>query len=146
MKKVYKITHCSTTVHEDSYKDGEGAFANCWSLREVCAPVELEDFDSLSQLLSKVNEKYLYVDKDRLKDFWYIFEDPDLKNKIRFDCDLLVDVDNQVADKDDIAQWKKGKKKLFNAHTVLYAKAIYVEETKYDEIYQDAKALGLGDI
>ena len=146
MKKIYKITNCFTDVHEDSYKDGEGDFVNHWSLREVCAPVELEDFDSLSQLLAKVNEKYLYEDKDKLKNFWFIFEDPDLKNEIRFDCDQLVDVDNQVADKDDIEQWKKGKKKLFNAHTVLYAKAIYVEETKFDEMYQDAKALGLGDI
>lgn len=146
MKKIYKISHCHTDVHADDYKHGEGEFVNQWSLREVCAPVELEDFDSLSQLLSKVNERYLYEDKDKLKDFWFIFEDPDLKNEIRFDCDQLVDVDNQVADADDIEQWKKGEKKLFNAHTVLYAKAIYVEETKFDEMYQDAKALGLGDI
>ena len=56
MKKIYKISHCHTDVHVDDYQHGEGEFVNQWSLREVCAPVELEDFDSLNQLLSKVNE------------------------------------------------------------------------------------------
>lgn len=147
MKKIYKIIHSFTDVHEDDYKHGEGDFVNCWNLREVCPTLELTDFDSLGELLAKVNEDYLYEDKTKIKGFWNIFEDLDNnKNEIRFDCDQLVDVDNQVADADDIKQWKKGKKKLFNAHTVLYAKAIYVEETKFDEMYQDAKALGLGDI
>ena len=146
MKKIYKITHCNTDVHEDDYKHGEGDFVNCWSLREICPGVELTDFNSLGDLLATVNDKYLYEDKTKIKGFWNIFEDPDLKEEIRFDCDQQVDVDNQVADDDDIKQWKKGKKKLFNAHTVLYVKAIYVEETKYDEMYQDAKALGLEDI
>lgn len=146
MKKIYKITHCNTDVHEDDYQHGEGDFVNCWSLREICPVVELTEFDSISDLLAVVNEKYLYEDKTKLKGFWYIFEDPDLKDEIRFDCDQQVDVDNQVADDDDIKQWKKGKKKLFAAHTVLYVKAVYIEETKYDEMYQDAKALGLDDI
>ena len=147
MKKIYKITHSFTDVHEDDYKNGEGDFTNCWNLREVCPTLELTDFDSLGELLAKVNEDYLYEDKTKIKGFWNIFEDLDNnKNEIRFDCDQLVDVDNQVADKDDIELWKKGKKKLFNAHTALYVKSFYVEETKYDEMYQDAKALGLGDI
>ena len=119
MKKVYKITHCSTTVHEDSYKDGEGAFVNCWNIREVRPTLELKDYNSIGELLAEVNEKYLYEDKTKIKGFWGIFDDPDRTEEIRFDCDQQVDVDNQVADEEDIKLWKKNKKKLYAAHTVL---------------------------
>lgn len=147
MKKIYKLTYGFTDVHEDNYQEGEGDFANCWNTREVCPALELKDYDSIGDLLAEVNEKYLYEDKTKIKGFWNIFEDPyRQKEEIRFDCDQQLDVDNRVADDDDIKQWKKGKKKLFAAHTVLYVKSFYVEETKFDEMYQDAKALGLDDI
>ena len=146
MKKVYKITRCHTDLHEDSYKDGEGEFVSNWSLVDICPKLKLSDFDSLNDLLLNVADEYLLDYKKPLKKLWYIFEDPDLKNEIRFDCDQLLDENNCVADKEDIKQWKKGKKKLNVAHTVLYVKAIYVKETKYNEMYKDAKALGLEDI
>ena len=57
MKKIYKITGCTTDVHEDSYKDGEGAFCNNWSIRETNAPLELKEYPSLKELLAEVGEK-----------------------------------------------------------------------------------------
>lgn len=148
MKKVYKITHCSTLVHEDSYKDGEGKLVNNWDIKKICPTLCFCQFNSLKELFMQVNNNYLNDDKDKLKDFWYIFEDPDLEEKkeIRFDCDQQLDVLNCVASDDKIEKWKDEKETLYAAHTVMYVKAIYIEETDYQEMYQDAKALNLDDI
>jgi hypothetical protein len=59
MKKIYKITGCTTDVHEDSYKDGEGAFCNNWSIRETNAPLELKEYPPLKERLAEAGENYL---------------------------------------------------------------------------------------
>lgn len=147
MKKVYKILNCSTTVHEDSYKDGEGEFVNSWNIREVSPVLELTDYNTVKELLEKLNDKYLYHrgKKDEGVKNWFIFEDPDLakKDEIRFDTDQLVNVDNQEASDYEVEAWKKDEKDLYSAHTVLYVKAIMVEDVKYDEMLKDAQEIGL---
>lgn len=141
MKKVYKILNCFTTVHEDSYEKGEGKFVNCWSLHEV------SEYDTIKELLEKLNETYLYHrgKKDEGVKNWFIFEDPDLakKGEIRFDTDQLVDVDNQEASDYEVEAWKKNERELYNAHTTLYVKAVMVEDVKYDEMLKDAQEIGL---
>lgn len=101
-------------------------------------------FESIADILKMLNEHYLYIwkDADNIKN-WAIFEDSDLKDEIRFDCDTMVDADNNVADEADLKAWKKGKKKLFNAHSVLYVKAEYVEYASNNELTEEAKKLGL---
>ena len=145
MKKIYKITGCTTDVHEDSYKDGEGAFCNNWSIRETNAPLELKEYPSLKELLTEVGEKYLilpYKQKaEEIEKYWFHFEDPDLKDELRFDNDCMVDVNNERIDDDDLAKWKKGKMKLYNAHTVLYVKAFLVEDVKLEDMEKDANDL-----
>jgi hypothetical protein len=147
MKKVYKVINCSTTVHEDSYEKGEGKFVNCWSLREVAPVIELTDYNNVKELLEAINEKYLYHrgKKDEGVKNWFIYEDPDLakKGEIRFDTDQLVNVDNQEARDYEVEAWKKNEKELYNAHTVLYVKAIMVEDVNYDEMLKDAQEIGL---
>ena len=147
MKKVYKIINCFTTVHEDSYEKGEGKFVNNWDIREISPVLELTDYNTVKELLEKLNEKYLYHSskKDEGVKNWFIFEDPDLakKGEIRFDTDQLVDVDNQEASEYEVETWKKGEKQLYNAHTALYVKAIIVEDVKYDEMLKDAQEIGL---
>lgn len=141
MKKVYKILNCFTTVHEDSYETGEGKFVNCWSLKEHT------DFNTIKELLEKVNEEYLYhrSKKDEGVKNWFIFEDPDLakKGEIRFDTDQLINVDNQEACDYEIEAWKKNEKQLYSAHTTLYVKAVMVEDVNYDEMLKDAQEIGL---
>lgn len=144
MKKVYKIASLSTDVHEDDYKDGELGYVNGWSGHDVLGTTMFKEFDSVADILKMLNEKYLYIykDTDNIKN-WGIFEDPDLKDEIRFDCDSLVDVDNNIADESDIESWKKGETKLFNAHSILYVKAEYVEYASTNELTEEAKKLGL---
>ena len=147
MKKIYKITGCTTDVHEDSYQEGEGKFVNCWSIREHLASLELKEFDSLKDLLMEVGEKYLILpfkqDIKKVKDYWFHFDDDGLKDEIRFDNDCMVDVDNEEPSASDIREWKKGKKMLYNAHTVLYVKASYVKEATTAELEEDTKKLGI---
>lgn len=146
MKKVYKIINCSTTVNEDSYENGEGKYVNCWSLSEnFDSRILLKDYDSIEEILKTLNEKYLYHSGNDVKN-WYIFEDPDLKTEIRFDTDQQVDEDNHEASEYKLELWKQDKMKLYAAHTVLYVKAIIYEEVNYDEMYKEAKNIGLGDI
>ena len=147
MKKVYRIASLSTDVHVDDYEDGELEYVNGWSGHEILGTTMYKDFESIADILKLLNDKYLYIykDADNIKN-WGIFEDPDLKDEIRFDCDTMVDVDNNVADESDLEAWKKGKKKLFNAHSILYIKAEYVEYAPADELTEEAKKLGLETI
>lgn len=144
MKKIYRIASLSTDVHEDSYKGGELDFVNSWSGKDVLQSTMFNGFESIADILKMLNEHYLYIwkDADNIKN-WAIFEDSDLKDEIRFDCDTMVDADNNVADEADLKAWKKGKKKLFNAHSVLYVKAEYVEYASNNELTEEAKKLGL---
>ena len=144
MKKVYRIVSLSTDVHEDDYKEGELDYVNSWSGSDVLRSTMYREFESIADILKLLNSKYLYIYKgaDDIKN-WAIFDDPDLKDEIRFDCDTMVDVDNNVADESDLEKWKKGKKKLYNAHSVLYVKAEYIEYAPTDELTEEAKKLGL---
>lgn len=150
MKKIYKITGCTTDVHEDSYKEGEGRFCNNWCIRETNAPLELKEYDSLKDLLVEVGEKYLvlpYKQKaEDVKDYWFRFEYPDLKDEIRFENDCLVDVNNERIDDNDVEKWKEGKLKLYNAHTILYVKAFLIEDIKLDVMEKDVNDLGIQEI
>ena len=147
MKKVYKIASLSTDVHVDDYEQGELEYVNGWSGHEVLGKTMYKEFDSIGNILKLLNDKYLYIykDADNIKN-WGIFEDPDLKEEIRFDCDTMVDVDNNVADESDLEAWKNGEKKLFNAHSILYVKAEYVEYASINELTEEAKKLGLETI
>ena len=147
MKKVYKIASLSTDVHVDDYEQGELEYVNGWSGHEVLGKTMYKEFDSIGNILKLLNDKYLYIykDADNIKN-WGIFEDPDLKEEIRFDCDTMVDVDNNVADESDLEAWKNGEKKLFNAHSILYVKAEYVEYASANELTEEAKKLGLETI
>lgn len=147
MKKVYRIASLSTDVHEDDYKEGELEFVNSWSGHDVLGKIMFKEFESIGDILKMLNDKYLYIykDTDNIKN-WAIFEDPDLKDEIRFDCDTMVDVDNNVADESDLEAWKNGRTKLFNAHSVLYVKAEYVEYAPNNELTEEAKKLGLETI
>lgn len=144
MKKIYRIASLSTDVHEDDYKEGELDYVNSWSGPDVLRSAMYREFESIADILKLLNEKYLYIWKgaDNIKN-WAIFEDPDLKGEIRFDCDTMVDVDNNVADESDLKAWKKGKKKLYNAHSVLYVKGEYTEYASAEELTEEAKKLGL---
>ena len=144
MKKVYRIASLSTDVYVDDYKDGELEHVNSWSGPDVLHAVMYRGFESIADILKLLNDKYLYIykDADNIKN-WAIFEDPDLKDEIRFDCDTKVDVDNNVADEADLEAWKNGRKKLYNAHSVLYVKAEYVEFASNNELTEEAKKLGL---
>lgn len=144
MKKIYRIASLSTDVHEDDYKEGELEFVNSWSGPDVLQSAMYREFKSIADILKLLNEKYLYIWKnaDDIKN-WAIFDDPDMKDEIRFDCDTMVDVDNNVADEADLKAWKKGKKKLFNAHSVLYVKCEYTKYASTDELTEEAKKLGL---
>ena len=147
MKKVYRIASLSTDVHVNDYKDGELEFVNSWSGNDILGTAMFNDFKSIPDILKLLNDKYLYIykDADNIKN-WGIFEDPDLKDEIRFDCDTMVDVDNNVADESDLEAWKNGRKKLFNAHSILYVKAEYVEYASNNELTEEAKKLGLETI
>ena len=147
MKKVYRIASLSTDVHEDDYKEGELNFVNSWSGQDVLGTSMFKEFGSITDILKLLNDKYLYIykDADNIKN-WAIFEDPDLTEEIRFDCDTMVDVNNSVADESDLEAWKNGKKKLYNAHTVLYVKAEYIECASNNELTEEAKKLGLETI
>lgn len=144
MKKVYRIESLSTDVHEDDYEQGELDYVNSWSGPDVLRSAMYREFESIADILKLLNSKYLYIYKgaDDIKN-WAIFDDPDLKDEIRFDCDTMVDVDNNVADESDLKAWEKGKKKLFNAHSVLYVKGEYIEHASADELTEEAKKLGL---
>lgn len=147
MKKIYKITGCTTDVHEESYKDGEGVLCNIWSIWSICdtnAPLELKEYPSLKELLTEVGEKYLilpYKQKaEEIEKYWFQKE-TDLKDELRFDNDCMVDVYNRRIDDNDLAKWKNGKMKLYNAHTVLYVKAFLVEDVKLEDMEKDVKDL-----
>lgn len=144
MKKVYRIASLSTVVYEYDYKEGELEHVNSWTGKDVLGTAMFNDFESIGAILKLLNDKYLYIwkDADNIKN-WAIFEDPDLTEEIRFDCDTMVDVDNNVADESDLEEWKKGEKKLYNAHSVLYVKAEYVEFASASELTEEAKKLGL---
>ncbi len=147
MKKVYRIASLSTDVHEDDYKEGELEHVNSWSGQDVLGSSMFKEFESIASILKLLNDKYLYIykDVDNIKN-WAIFDDPDLTEEIRFDCDTMVDVNNSVADDSDLEEWKKGEKKLYNAHSVLYVKAEYIECASAGELTDEAKKLGLETI
>ena len=92
MKKVYRIESLSTDVHEDDYEHGELEFVNSWSGPDVLHTAMYREFESIGDILKMLNSKYLYIykDADNIKN-WAIFDDPDLKDEIRFDCDTMVD-------------------------------------------------------
>lgn len=144
MKKIYRIAGLFTDVYEDDYEQGELGHVNNWTGPDVLHSLMYHEFESIADILKMLNDKYLYIwkDADNIKN-WAIFDDPDLKDEIRFDCDTTVDIDNNVADDSDLEAWKKGKKKLFNAHSVLYVKGEYIEYASADELGEDAKKLGL---
>ena len=161
MRKVYKIVSCSTDVHEDSYKDGEQLeCVNQWSIKEICRSLldmefaTLDDFSlldmefaTLDDLLEQVGYNYLelpYEQKsENIKEYWFRFEDDSLKYVLRFDNDCLVDVNSHRIDKYDLASWKQGRKKLYNAHTSLYVKAEYVGSVALSEMEKDVEMLGI---
>lgn len=147
MKKVYRIVSLYTEVHEDDYKEGELDYVNSWSVSDVLRSAMYREFESIADILKLLNDKYLYIykDADNIKN-WAIFEDPDLKDEIRFDCDTMVDVDNNVADEADLKAWKNGEKKLFNAHSVLYVKCECVEYASTNELTEEAEKLGLDTV
>lgn len=147
MKKVYRIASLSTSVYEDSYEQGELGCVNGWSGHDVLGKTMFKEFDSIADILKMLNEEYFYIYKgaDNIKN-WGIFEDPDLKDRIRFDSDRLVNIDNYAASESEIEAWKKGEKKLFNAHSILYIVAEYVEYAPADELTEEAKKLGLETI
>ena len=144
MKKIYRIACLSTVVHEDDYKHGELEFVNGWTGKDILGTSMFKEFESIADILKMLNDKYLYIwkDADNIKN-WVVFDDPDLKDEIRFDCDTTVDVDNNVADNFDLKAWKNGEKKLYNAHSVLYVKCEYTKYASADELTEEAEKLGL---
>lgn len=144
MKKVYRIASLSTVVYEDDYKHGEGDFVNGWTGSDILRSHMYSEFESIADILKLLNSKYLYIwkDADNIKN-WAIFDDSDLKDEIRFDCDTMVDVDGDVADEAELEAWKKGEKKLYNAHSVLYVKCEYTKYASADELTEEAEKLGL---
>lgn len=146
-QKIYRIQSLNTEVVEDDWNHGEGDYVNSWSGGEVLGKKMYQSFNSLADIFRMLNEDYLYMWKgvDNIKN-WFIFEDPDHENEIRFDCDTLVDKDNSPADEYDIKSWKKGEQKLFNAHSVLYVTAEYTKPASTAELTEDAKKLGLDTI
>lgn len=147
LKKIYRIKSLFTDVYEDDWEDGEGEHVNYWSGSDVLGRKMYKEFSSLGDILRMLNDEYLYIwkDADNIKN-WAIFDDPDLKDEIRFDCETMVDVDNRVADESDIESWRKGKKRLFNAHSVLYVTAEYTTYASAAELTEDAKKIGLDTI
>jgi len=147
MKKIYHIRLLYTDVYEDSYEKGELEHVNSWSGKEVLGQKLYAAYDSIGDILRMLNDKYLYMWKgaDNIKN-WFIYEDPDLKDEIRFDCDTQVDAENSPADDTDIEKWKKGEEKLYNAHSVLYVTAEYVTYASADELTEEAERLGLDTI
>ena len=147
MKKIYKITGCTTDVHEDSYKDGELGFCNQWSMTDNYMGLFCKEYDSLKDLLIEVGDKYLILpykqDEKKIEEYWFHYEDPDLKDEIRFDNDCMVDGDSLATNDHDIELWKEGKKKLYNAHTVLYVKAFMVEDVPLADMEKDVEELKL---
>lgn len=145
MKKIYKITKCYTDVHEDSYKDGELGFCNQWNIHETNSSLELKEYASLKDLLVEVGDKYLVLpykqDEKKIEEYWFHYEDPDLKDEIRFDNDCMVDGESMATNDHDIELWKEGKKKLYNAHTVLYVKAFMVEDVPLADMEKDVEEL-----
>lgn len=146
-QKIYRIKSLSTDVYEDDWEDGEGEYVNYWSGSDVLGRKMYKEFSSLGDILRMLNDEYLYIwkDADNIKN-WAIFDDPDLKDEIRFDCETMVDKDNRPADESDIESWRKGKKKLFNAHSVLYVTAEYTTYASAAELTEDAKKIGLDTI
>lgn len=146
-QKIYRIHSLNTEVVEDDWNHGEGDYVNSWSGGEVLGKKMYQSFNSLADIFSMINEYYLDIwnGADNIKN-WFISEDLDHENKIRFDCDTLVDKDNIPADESDIKSWKKGEKKLFNAHSILYVTSEHVKPASTAEIIEDAMKLGLETI
>ena len=96
MKKIYRIAGLFTDVYEDDYEQGELGHVNNWTGPDILHSLMYHEFESIADILKMLNDKYLYIwkDADNIKN-WVIFEDPDLKDEIRFDCDTMVDVDEQ---------------------------------------------------
>ena len=145
MKKVYKIISCITDVYEDSYEHGEGEHVNAWYGTDVVSQMYAKEFDSLRELLVFLNDKYLYVWKDKNKiDNWYLFdEDYREPGEVRFNNVMTVDRDNNPADGRDIECWKENRLPLYNAHTDLLVRVEFKEPVGFDEILGEIKAEGI---
>ena len=106
---------CETT--EDNYETGEdpgkhGASWGNWGINfDTGRP-----FDTVGQALAAVCESncFKYVPKS-----WIDFGKEYGDEYGRFDGDVLVDDENTEATPDEIEEWKKGEKRLWNCHIVV---------------------------
>jgi len=104
IQQNYLITiRSETTVHEDSYEEGEGDWVNSWM--DQTRNFKTEDLKDIRKFLTEYFEKEHYTEltsehiDDLLCDLQY---------------SILIDAENCKASRSEIEQWKLGKKKLYS--------------------------------
>lgn len=100
---------------EDDYENGE-SFETCASWTGKDFPSAKMKFKSIKDALAQILSENCYDYGDPVEWMDFFKETGDEDERGRFDCDVLVDVDNTKASERQIVSWKKGETKLYNCH------------------------------
>lgn len=114
---LFVLTYISCERTEDDFEEGEiGKYQSVFN--EKCG----EEFKTFDELIKYVSTNYGISDN---KKDWYIYDD-----EIR--VSYQVNEDNEKPSSSEIASWKLGEVKLYNAD--VYVKILFAKEPKGNEL------------
>lgn len=129
-ERIYVKSFWASTVQDDWEKGETGGECASWNDRELGFRNHPAGYASIEEALKAVCESNSF---DYRKEQWIAFG-PDYGDEMsRFDGDYLVDVNNSEASKDEIEEWKKGGKKLWNCHLAVNLEIRTSRELTEDE-------------
>jgi hypothetical protein len=118
---ILKRMVADTTV--DTYEEGEtDEFGTSWDMK---FNKTFSGDNAGKEILSFINDNIIYAYPDyEAKDF--------IVGESTIQTDMLVNAENSQAEKSEIEEWKKGKKKLWNAHYWIHLVYDVPVESKFD--------------
>lgn len=131
-EKIYVKNFWCESV-EDSYENGEtGETGATWSDRDMQFENPDEGYATVAEALAAVCKSNCF---DFDIDSWTSFADESDEDDFgRFDNDTLVNANNVEASQAEIEQWRNGKIRLWNCHTVVNLEVRTVREMTKDDL------------
>ena len=112
----------------DDYEQGEGDFVNSFDIK-LCN----KTFTSIQQVISAITNSY-YCCTDDIKDWVF------LSDQSALSTNALVNENNDLADRSEIEEWKRGELTLYNCNLFI---PIQVVSQPRDMTEEEAESFGI---
>ena len=122
-KKIF-VDYVEWTNTEDSFEEGEIGDSHTVVSEQLGT-----SYSSIKELSKDLSRRFNIPTVEESGDAWYIFDDGD---RARIDVQFMVNEDNGEPTPSEMAEWKRGERKLWAAYVVIGVKlgSVYIPRAK----------------